>query len=298
MRMERCARGHFYDADKYPSCPYCAGNAGSGAPMEDNATLPYDAPMPQGQPQGFRSPQPAPAPYRQPGPGMQQPGQAGPGIAPQPYQPGPRVMPAGARPSNPSELEVTRPMNGMGGPGSLPETRPMNSNVKRTPSSDVTVNRGAADDEKTMAFFDDIEDVKKEKPKPVFAQRPVVGWLVCTYGSNYGRSFPLFAGNNFIGRSQKMDIYLQGDQAVSRDIHAIVTYEPRMRQFYAHAGNSHSLLYVNGKVVLSGVELHDRDQVLIGDTTLVFVPFCDERFSWKRPGRTEEEESSGEKSEE
>ena len=280
MRMERCARGHFYDADKYPTCPYCAGGAGGGAPQEDNGTLPYDAPLPQGGQPGFSRPQPGPGmPPQQFTPGS--------GMSPQQFTPGARVVPAGIRPANPSELEVTRPM----------ETR--SQAPARKPSAPETpVTRGAADDEKTMAFFDDFEDVKKEKPKTVFAQRPVVGWLVCTYGSNYGKSFPLYAGNNFIGRSQKMDIYLQRDQAVSRDIHAIVTYEPRMRQFYAHAGNSHSLLYVNGKVVLSGTELHDRDQVLIGDTTLVFVPFCDDRFTWKRPGKSEEEAGGGEKPEE
>ena len=27
MRMERCANGHFYDAEKFSSCPYCSGGA-------------------------------------------------------------------------------------------------------------------------------------------------------------------------------------------------------------------------------------------------------------------------------
>ena len=25
MNLTRCAQGHFYDGEKYPSCPHCAG---------------------------------------------------------------------------------------------------------------------------------------------------------------------------------------------------------------------------------------------------------------------------------
>ena len=28
MNLTRCAQGHFYDGEKYPSCPHCAGAAG------------------------------------------------------------------------------------------------------------------------------------------------------------------------------------------------------------------------------------------------------------------------------
>ena len=109
---------------------------------------------------------------------------------------------------------------------------------------------------------------------------PVVGWLVCTSGSCYGRSFELYAGRNYIGRSGKMDIRLTGDNEVAKDTHAIITYEPRMRQFFAQPGEARELVYVNDEVVLNDRQISDRDRITVGNTTLVFVPFCDSRYSW------------------
>lgn len=113
-------------------------------------------------------------------------------------------------------------------------------------------------------------------------QQPVVGWLVCTEGCNYGRCYNLHGGKNFIGRREDMDVALTGDETVSRVKHAIIIYEPKQRKFFAQPGESHELFYVNDDVVLSSVQIHDRDVISIGETTLVFVPFCDERFGWER----------------
>lgn len=108
---------------------------------------------------------------------------------------------------------------------------------------------------------------------------PVVGWLVCVGGASYGRSFNLYAGQNFIGRSKEMDICLS-DPTVARNRHAIIIYEPIHRQFYAQAGESHELFYVNDAVVLTSTLLKDRDKIAIGSAEFVFVPFCDERYGW------------------
>ena len=58
MNLTRCAQGHFYDGEKYPSCPHCAGAAGmvdtptemftEGAEMVTEAT-PQAAPQPAPQ---------------------------------------------------------------------------------------------------------------------------------------------------------------------------------------------------------------------------------------------------------
>ena len=95
-----------------------------------------------------------------------------------------------------------------------------------------------------------------------------------------GKAFELKNGKNFIGRSHNMDIVLQGDANVSRERHAIVTYEPKGRIFFAQPGESRELFYVNGQVVLMNVELHDRDVLNVGNTKLMFVPFCGPDFSW------------------
>ena len=74
---------------------------------------------------------------------------------------------------------------------------------------------------------------------------------------------------------------LPGDLSISRIKHAVIIYEPRQRQFFAQPGDaSHELFYLNNQVVLSNMILKDRDVLTLGQTSLVFVPFCDERHGW------------------
>lgn len=110
---------------------------------------------------------------------------------------------------------------------------------------------------------------------------PVVGWLVCKRGSEFGRSFELKAGRNFIGRSDENDISIKGDQAISRKEHAIVVYDPKAAKYHVQPGSSSELFYVNDEVVLQVREINDRDIITLGETDLVFVPLCDSRFSWE-----------------
>lgn len=114
----------------------------------------------------------------------------------------------------------------------------------------------------------------------VQAVRPVAGWLVCTEGSVRGISFQLYAGRNYIGRAPSMDVCLEKDKSVSRERHAVVIYEPFKREFYVSPGDSHELFYLNGSVVLEHMELADRDELKIGETILRFVAFCDKEFGW------------------
>lgn len=115
----------------------------------------------------------------------------------------------------------------------------------------------------------------------VFGMEPVVGWLVAVGGMYFGEDFRLKEGRNFIGRAPEMDIQLSLDTTVSRRRHAIIVYEPRSRVFYAQPGDSRELFYVNDKVVLSVMELHDRDVLTIGNTRLMLVTLCGDGFRWE-----------------
>lgn len=110
--------------------------------------------------------------------------------------------------------------------------------------------------------------------------QPVVGWLVCIKGPSYGEAFQIKTGRNFIGRSFSMDIVLSEDISVSREKHAIVTYEPKKREFIVQAGDSRELFYLNDEVVLNTKKLNPRDILTIGKTNLMFIPFCSENISW------------------
>lgn len=109
---------------------------------------------------------------------------------------------------------------------------------------------------------------------------PVVGWLVCVEGPDKGRDFRIKTENNAVGRSRTMDIAISGDDSISRDRHAIVTYEPRSGKFLITPGDARGLVYVNDEVLSSTRELSALDAIEMGETRLLFVPFCGEGFSW------------------
>lgn len=125
-------------------------------------------------------------------------------------------------------------------------------------------------DSKTVAFYNLSNDVE-----------PVVGWLVGLKGEYKGVSFSLKSGRNYIGRSLNMDVALAKENTVSRDRHAIISFDPKQRKFFIEGGESRGLTYVNGGLLMSFKELNMYDVVSLGACDLMFVPLCSERFSWE-----------------
>ncbi|MGD9725506.1 MAG: FHA domain-containing protein [Gammaproteobacteria bacterium] len=111
---------------------------------------------------------------------------------------------------------------------------------------------------------------------------PVVGWLAVIDGPGKGRSLPLGLGTNTIGRGDTERISLNfGDDEISRSTHTVVTYDPRGRKFYVQHGGGKNLTYVNERPVLAPAELEPLAHIVIGNTTLRFVPLCGENFDWQ-----------------
>lgn len=251
MVLKRCERGHFYNGDKYVECPRCAAKG-----LRNLAT-------PHGNSQGAQ-PEPVTAAIS-----GHIDGQAGAHLAGQTtqmsaamYQQEDDSVTASILPQ--TDDPVTMPL--MDGPaqqttghGSLQEA----------------VNAAAApvvqpdDDEKTVSFYQSKTGID-----------PVAGWLVCIEGDDFGGSFTIKSGRNFIGRAANMDIVLHGDHSISREKHAIILYEPKRREFIAQAGESRELFYLNDEVVLNPVRLKAHDVLTIGNTSLMFFPCCGEDFSW------------------
>jgi len=128
---------------------------------------------------------------------------------------------------------------------------------------------GPTEDVKTMAFYNFTDT------------EPVVGWLVSIKGEYLGQSFNLKAGQNFIGRSLTMDIPLAQDTSISRNKHAIITFDPENRKFFAQPGESGGLTYLNNELVLAFQPINAYDKVKVGNSEFIFVPCCGEEFSWE-----------------
>ncbi|HEX6996437.1 MAG TPA: FHA domain-containing protein [Gammaproteobacteria bacterium] len=112
----------------------------------------------------------------------------------------------------------------------------------------------------------------------------VVGWLAVESGPGRGRSFPLYNRRNSLGRDPREDVALtfsEGeDNAISRTAHCFIGFEPKKSLFIAEKGEGNNYTYVNGDVVLGHRILAPYDRIEIGNTVLVFVPLCGDRFQW------------------
>ena len=111
---------------------------------------------------------------------------------------------------------------------------------------------------------------------------PVVGWLVIVEGPGKGHAMQLGYGSNPLGRGATDRVKLDfGDDQISRNGHAVVTYDPRGRQFYVQHGGGTNLTYLGDQPVLAPVELPALSHIGIGNTILRFVPLCGAEFDWQ-----------------
>ena len=110
---------------------------------------------------------------------------------------------------------------------------------------------------------------------------PVAGWLVIIDGPGRGKFRPVFYGQNAIGRNPDLKIVIDfGDTGISREAHAFLIYDDVERRFYVKDNGQSNLVRLNGAVVLKPTDLHDRDRLTIGQTTVLFVALCDQNFDW------------------
>lgn len=129
---------------------------------------------------------------------------------------------------------------------------------------------GTDGDDKTISFgFFGVTEIQ-----------PVTGWLVCVNGSEKGKDFRLCSGKNFVGRSTSMDVVLTDDKKITREKHCNISYDHKGNCFYLspEGGN---MTYLNAQLVIKPSELKEGDMITLGDTELVFIPFCKGERVWE-----------------
>lgn len=109
---------------------------------------------------------------------------------------------------------------------------------------------------------------------------PVVGWVVCIEGTAKGKDYRIKSERNFIGRDPSMDIAIVGDESISRENHAIISYNPKNNTFKLLPGGGHGLVYLNDEEVFMPSDLKRGDIIELGQTKLIFIPLCDGGFTW------------------
>lgn len=110
---------------------------------------------------------------------------------------------------------------------------------------------------------------------------PVVGWLVCIEGNDIGADYKVRGQINTIGRSDRMDICIRGDKTISNENHARLSYSEKNNRFHLIPAESKNIIFLNEEEIFAAVQLQSYDVIDFGETKLMFIPFCGEKFTWK-----------------
>lgn len=108
-----------------------------------------------------------------------------------------------------------------------------------------------------------------------------LGWLVIVQGPGRGAAFVLQNAVTWIGRALDQTVTLNfGDDTISRQHHASVTYDDQHGTFCLSFGKTCNLVQLNGQPVLDTQPLTHGDLIRVGETELKFAALCGPEFSW------------------
>ena len=316
MKLKRCPNMHYYDEDKYPQCPHCAATQ-QPAPAPAPAPAPVPAPAPIPAPTPIPVPPPEPSPASAPDNGMWrcqcgtvnggkfcvQCGTPRPVPQPAPAADGSWTCSCGAvndgrfccQCGSPKPEAQAAPVSE---PAPAPAPEPIPEPVLEpapspVPEPDEEPSLTAVIEE--VSFTGNIEDAKEKAAannddegvtQIIFdelADDLVLGWLVAGNTEIKGKVFTVTDTKVTIGRSDPehpVIIDLHGDRAVSRGAQAMMVYDPLNKKFFIQSAGGKTPVYVNRNMLLAPTELAPYDRIMLGGTELVFVPLCNEKFSW------------------
>lgn len=330
MKIVRCTKvkNHFYDSDKYESCPHCGG----AAPAKSNKKSLFgksEKPQPP-----VKKPAPAPNPVQQQNdatqfmpiedrpysmPPQQNTSQQNPAYAatvfmpleerpysaPQPANSGyggdmndvtqfmpmdsapdesevTQFMPMGDDFSDDNEVTQFMPMgDDFSGDNEVTQFMPMDADTSGQYSPQFSSVEEAkylsADEEKLRTAG--LRDVQIENT----VTEPVTGWLAVTSPSSAdrGKSFMLKDGGNTIGKGRSADVVLAHDPTLVGEADAMLIYDSEDRLFFIQPIEATAHIRLNGRLINMTSELAPYDRIVVGNTEMVFVPLCGEKFSWE-----------------
>ena len=197
----------------------------------------------------------------------------------------------------PEPFKEKQPLPNKRGASIMPrslEELPTEPPAKKTEPSQSLPNQESIDDSGTTIWSASSKAASTEKQAAILPvdgdpmQDPISGWLVVTEGPGKGHFLKLGYGQNSIGRDESQRVSLNfGDRQISRTNHTCVTYDPRGNRFYISKGSdAKNLTYILGAdiPVLDTQVLEPYTHIVLGDTTLRFVPFCIDGFTWENTG--------------
>lgn len=245
MKLLRCEKGHYYDGDKYPTCPQCNQSV-----MDIDRTMPAT--------DTFGATVPLTNNYQS---SFQQSAYQGGGLGEEDDK----------TVSLYDKSNIKEALEKLETPDDSDNTIGI-FHLNKVPTG------GNANANANGIMF---TSTSSTEPVQLAKSDPSVGWLVCIAGPHMGTDFRLHAGKNKIGRDDKINsVVLSGDHKVSRETQVEVVYDAKSNNFFAVPGPARSLGYVNGGLLMTMAPLSKNDVIELGDTKLMFIPCCDDKFNW------------------
>jgi pSer/pThr/pTyr-binding forkhead associated (FHA) protein len=97
----------------------------------------------------------------------------------------------------------------------------------------------------------------------------VIGKLTVVEGPGAGKSVNIFSGTNQIGRGDDMRVQINfGDDTISRQQHAVITYDAQKLEVRVYDGGKPGGLWINGAQITSDQAVKFGDLIKLGETTL------------------------------
>lgn len=254
MKVIKCEKGHFYDADSYSKCPHCNPSIGKIIEVHKFEEV-SDAPVATQKEKNNVDSEFKKVSYEDEN---------------------------GKKTSSVFAVKDA-------GESNVPSISTVQEEQPKSIIDDVTDIKkelekvSNSNPSKTVGIFGKVVkelNKAKEEKNQSFSDSPVTGWLVAIAGPHIGQSFVIVAGKNSIGRSSENDIILSADASVSSSRHAWITYESKHNNFVLQAGDGR-YPDLNGEQVLNAAQLKTYDKIEIGETVLLFVNLCSDTFRWE-----------------
>lgn len=145
--------------------------------------------------------------------------------------------------------------------------------------------------ERTVLLYDDIETplvnrrnqlresefmkLKENEAIPAL----LTGWLVYVNGNRRGTAITLGKEDTLLGLDANREVIVLEEKELSQ-AYAVISYESINREFHIKPGKKRCLFYAGDNAVYNRNCMKAREMVEMGESKLIFIPFCSEDFDW------------------
>lgn len=232
MNIIKCEKGHFYNGDKYKTCPHCE----------------------EMQQENMRNPQVAES-----------------------------------MSNKKSQADSKQPMRGYWLDENIADTVAYKSSantidtVAYKPKQEMIFTAAANyPPETSMVSLLPQQSQRSQQPQQPQNSLPV-GWLVAISGLEYGKQYPIFMCDNFIGSGINNSICVDRDAYVLPEHHCTLSFDFQMQKVVLNMECSIGDVFVNNAPAQENRYLNHLDRIQIGGSIYMLVELCRDGFSWWKP---------------